>query len=359
MKIIAIRTLSIALLALSVGGLPRTAAAETGHGYTVEITWKHDARAIRRSTRGDGGGPGDGPRVIDRKADVSVSVELTGSIDYTGALRGAAEAGVPDGSSDERYDSWRSYWPQGSRVDSVAVQSAVQFDQATKYNIADGEGSDMVNKKNADRFGRVGHHRKRHELKTDDTDAFKLIGGDIQIDRVAHKLRIVGGGIELRMKEGALSTTTSEVNRMDKPAAAGEWDRSGADPEGQRMIPTLSIYDIEFDIPADKDEFTVTRSLDASRARDPFEFNYGSEWRDENPTIGTFTKRHDATETLTLVVRRRTSAASPAASKPAPSGQAAAGQSPQTGQTPPASVPNPANEAAEAVKKKLRSLLKF
>ena len=335
---------------------PVTAQAADQGGYSVEFIWKYQAHAVR-NLKGDAGGEGDGPRMVASRADIRIGAEVRGTIGYTGALQGAAFVNQEDGRNDQRYDAWRAD-RDTARVESAVADMAVQITTATKLNLAEGEGYDTINKQNAGLIGRVRHETIRHEVRADVPEHFHLDGGDMQIDRVTDKLRIEGGGIELKIKNDAVTPTTSSIRRMDKPAPEGQWDSRELDADAWRVLPAIKAFDLEFDVPPGAEEFTVTRTRDAQTLRDPFDYNLGSDWRDDDPATGKLKgKTHEATETLTLIFRRIKPAERAAASKAA----SAAASSAPAAPAPEAPAP-PAAETAEKAKdavKKLRGLLKF
>ena len=339
------RISSFAVLLLAASA-PLAAEAAGEGGYSVQFIWKHQAHAARELKGSDPGQDGDGPRVIASKADIRIAAEVRGTIGYSGALQGAAFVNQEDGRNDQRYDSWRARLDT-TRVESAVADLSVQITEATKLNLADGEGYDLINRQNAGLIGRVRHETVRYEARTDRPEDFQLLGGDMQIDRVTDKLRIEGGGIELRIKSDAVTPTTSSVRRMDKPAPDGQWDSRKPDPGAWRILPAIMAFDLDFDVPPGATEFTVTRTLDARKLRDPFEYNLGSDWRDDDPDTGKLRdKKYEATETLTLIFRRIGPSAGAAASTASPAAT--------TG----SSTTEAAEKAKDAVKK-LRGLLKF
>lgn len=324
--------------------LPLTATAADGGGYTVQFIWKYQGHALQRLKGAEPGGPGDGPRVIAGKADVQVSAEVRGTLNYTGQLGSEAER--------KRYDSWRAYG-QDARVEAADVTMVVETTKATKFNLAEGEGDEMVNKANADLIGRVRHEILRQEVKIDRPEDLALDMSDLSIDRVANTLTI--RMIDINPKKETVKPKYSRVRRMDKPAAAGEWDRSGEDDGAWRIMPALSPQGMVFDIPPGATEFTVTRTLDATKLRDP-SYALGGDWGNADYVRD---RKHEATDTLTVVVSRlkpqsrpAAAAASPAASKPAADGSAT---SPADTEQKPAETVEKAKDAV----KKLRGLLKF
>jgi len=154
--------------------------------------------------------------------------------------------------------------------------------------------------------------------------------------------------------------TRSYAKRLDKPAAAGEWDRSGPDEDAWRVLPHIMLRDvIEFDIPPGADRFTLTRDYDASQLADPLE-SLGFPFPDDLRNAAKLRDRqYRARATLTLDVRRRESAEAAAPAGATPAAPAAAPTQPASAQKAEPARPAPpsaTDEALDAVKK-LRGLL--
>jgi hypothetical protein len=336
-----------------------TATAQTGQGWLVDVTWRYEAQSGRTLREGRTG-PGGADTRLSATAEAKIAVEARGTMEFSGKLRGAAAVNMPDSRNEQRYDSWRF---RGGKPAFASVDMAAQLEQAARINQADGEGANLVNAERKGLVGRVQHTRERFELKASGDDAGWFGDhADLQIDRVANKLMIINR-IDLQPNRKVARPTRSHVQRMDKPAAAGEWDRSAADEEAWRTLPHMMLRDvIEFDIPPGADQFTLTRTYEAGQLPDPLDslgFPFPSDLRDATKLRD---KYHRGRATLTLNVRRLEAAAAasvPAPAAAAPAAPAAAPASPSAPQkTEPAkpAQPSATDEALDAVKK-LRGLL--
>jgi len=331
------------------------AMAQANAGWVVEFAWQYEAQSERKLGEGRTG-PGGADTRLGATAAVRIAVEARGTMEFTDRLRGAAAVNMPDARNEQRYDSWRF---KGGRPATASVDMSAQLDQAARINQADGEGANLVNAERKGLVGRVQHTRERFEAKASGDDAGWLGDhADLQIDRVANKLMIVNR-IDLQVNRKVVKPTRSSVKRMDRPAAAGEWDRSGADEEAWRVLPPVMLRGvIEFDIPPGADQFTVTRKYEASQLPDPLDslgFPFPSDLGDAAKTRD---RQYRARATLTLNVRRRESvdAAAPAGAPPAAPAAPALPASPQKAEPAKPAPPSATDEALDAVKK-LRGLL--
>ena len=346
---------------LIAGGAWTGAMAQASQGWVVDFTWNYEAQSTRTLREGRTG-PGGADTRISATADARIAVQARGTMAFTDKLRGAAAVNMPDSRNEQRYDSWRF---KGGRPAFASIDVAAQLDQAARLNQADGEGANLVNAERKGLIGRVQYERLRVEAKAAGDDAGWLGDhADLQIDRVANKLMIVNR-IDLQPNRKVVKATRSFVKRMDKPAAAGEWDRSAPDEEAWRLLPEIMRLDkFEFDIPPGADQFTVTRQYEANQLPDPLDslgWPFPSDLGDASKLRD---RQYRARATLTLSVRRRAAseAASPAVAAPA----AAADAAPQPGAAPPGAAPKPepakappsgaTDEAIDAVRK-LRGLL--
>ena len=233
-------------------------------------------------------------------ADLRIDAEVRGTIEYTGRLQGAAATNMPDGRNAQRYDSWRSYASRGdTKMSSAAVVVALRVDEASRIGRSD--TYDDINARRKGLIGRVQHARTHVEAKATAPGFVSFDGGDLQIDRVTHTLTLVNG-LTLAFDRDRFGPVRSYVERMDRPAAGGEWDRSGPDAAAWRMMPRLHVGKLVFSIPPGADSFTLTRTLDSSQLEDPLDTQLGPDWRDEATVRDV---QHRARETVTLVVRRR------------------------------------------------------
>jgi hypothetical protein len=345
------------LAALLIAGSAWTGAmAQASPGWVIEFTWTYEAQASRTLREGRTG-PGGADTRISATAEVRIAAEARGTMEFTDKLRGAAAVNMPDSRNEQRYDSWRF---KGGRPAYASVDMVAQLDQAARLNQADGEGANAINAERKGLVGRVQHERARFEVKASGDDAGWLGDhADLQIDRVANKL-MIGNRIDLLPNRKVVKPTRSYVKRMDKPAAAGEWDRSGPDEEAWRVLPQIMRRDvIEFDIPPGADQFTLTRSYDASQLPDPLDsmgWPFPSDLRDASKVRDS---NHRARATLTLNVRRKAAseaAAPAAATQAAPTVAPTQPASPQKAEPAKPAQPSAADEALDAVKK-LRGLL--
>ena len=92
--------------------------------------------------------------------------------------------------------------------------------------------------------------------------AAKLNDPFLQIDRVDGKLHFEPPAIDFDPAQ--VRYAVQKVTRMDKPAAAGEWDSSDAKDGAQRtMALSLPLLPVQvFDMPRDAQSFEATRTVD-------------------------------------------------------------------------------------------------
>ena len=343
---------------LLIGGASTATVAQGTQGWIVDVAWRYEAQA-GRTLRDGRTGPGGADTRISATADVKIVAEARGTMEFTGKLRGAAAVNMPDSRNEQRYDSWRF---RGSKPAFAAVDIHSQFDEAARLNVADGEGANSINAERKGLAGRVQHTRYRYEVKAAGEDAGWFGDhADLQIDRVANKLMIINR-IDLQLNRKVARPTLSYVKRMDKPAAAGEWDRSGADDEAWRTLPHFTPREvIEFDIPPGAEKFTLTRTYEASQLPDPLDslgFPFPSDLRDPAKVRD---KHHRGRATLTLNVRRSEAAAAPAsapgtqAAPATPAATPAQADSPQKSEPARPAQPSATDEAVDTVRK-LRGL---
>lgn len=287
------------LVLLAAGLACGSARAQTDAGWVVDFTWTYEARSSRKRAGGQTG-PAGTDTLVGASADVRIDAEVRGTIEYTGRLQGAAATNMPDGRNAQRYDSWRSYAGRGdTKMSSAAVAVALRVDEASR--IGRSETNDDINARRKGLIGRVRHARTHVDAKAAAPWDVSFDGGDLQIDRVTHTLMLVNG-LPLAFDRDRVKPVRSHVERMDTPAAAGDWDRSGPDAGAWRVMPRLHVGKLVFSIPPGADTFTLSRTLDSNQLEDPLETQLGPDWRDEATVRDV---RHRARETLTLVVRRR------------------------------------------------------
>jgi hypothetical protein len=342
------------LVAVLLAACAAAAQAQAGQGWIVEVTWRYEAQAAR-TLRGGTTGPGGADTRVSAASEAKIVAEARGTMEFSGKLRGAAAVNMPDSRNEQRYDSWRF---RGGKPAFASVETAVQFDEAARLNRADGEGASAINAERKGLVGRVQYQRERIEVKASGDDAGWFGDhADLQIDRVANKLMIVNR-IDLQLNRKAVRPIRSVVRRMDKPAAAGEWDSSGPDDEGWRSLPHVFPRGvIEFDIPAGAEQFTLTRTYEAADLPDPLD-SVGP--RDLRSDTKPGDRTHRARATLTLNVRRAqaapaaavTPAAAPAAASVPPAPEPASTQKAEPAKP---AQPSATDEAIDTVKK-LRGL---
>jgi hypothetical protein len=344
------------IAALLLGAASAAAVAQPAQGWIVEVTWQYEGQA-GRTLRNARTGPGGVDTLVSGTSEVKIAAEARGTMEFTGKLRGAAAVNMPDSRNEQRYDSWRF---KGGKPAFASIDMVAQYEQAARLNLADGEGANSINAERKGLVGRMQHERHRFEVRASGDDAGWFGDhADLQIDRVANKLMIVNR-IDLQLNRKTVKPTRSYVKRMDKPAAAGEWDRSGPDEEAWRTLPNFALRNaIEFDIPPGADQFTLTRTYEASQLPDPHDslgWPFPRDLRDDASTSGRYNRGR---ATLTLNVRRLQAAATtaPAPATPAaPAAEASQPASPQKTEPAKPAQPSATDEAVDAVRK-LRGLL--
>ena len=103
--------------------------------------------------------------------------------------------------------------------------------------------------------------RTRVAIAADGPGAARLNDPFMQIDRVDGKLHFEPPAIDIDPAQ--VRSTTQKVVRIDKPAAAGEWD--AGDAKVQRTTAQLSLPPLPvqvFDMPRDAQSFEATRTVD-------------------------------------------------------------------------------------------------
>ena len=114
----------------------------------------------------------------------------------------------------------------------------------------------------AGKFGRVEHVRTRVAMAAEGPGAARLNDPFLQIDRVDGKLHFEPPAVDIDPAQ--VRYAVEKVTRMDKPAAAGEWDTTDARDGEQRTralrLPLLPVQ--VFDIPRDAESFDATRTVD-------------------------------------------------------------------------------------------------
>ena len=187
--------------------------------------------------------------------------EVRGTLNYTQKVRGAVASNMPDKNNEQRYDSWISRSGRAGNPAWMKIDSDEVMDSAVRLGKADGEGAGELNRERAGKFGRVEHLRTRITLAGEGPGAAKFNDPFMQIDRVDGKLHFEPPAIEFDPAQ--VRTVVEKVVRINRPAAAGEWDSSGAKAQrttAQLSLPLLPVQ--VFDMPRDAQSFEAKRTVD-------------------------------------------------------------------------------------------------
>ena len=247
------------LLAATLSTSLLLAAPPAAHAqWTVDYTVRYEAAGQQTGKPGEPRGP---DALVSEKITWRVQQEVRGTLAYTQKVRGAVASNMPDKNNEQRYDSWISRSGRAGNPAWMKIDSEEIMDSAVRLGKADGEGAGELNRERAGKFGRVEHVRTRRSLAGEGPGAAKLNDPFLQIDRVDGKLHFEPPAIEFDPAQ--VRTVVHKVVRMDKPAAAGEWDSS--DGKAQRTTAQLSLPPLPvqvFDLPRDAQAFEATRTLD-------------------------------------------------------------------------------------------------
>ena len=219
---------------------------------------RYDAAGQQTGKPGERRGP---DTLVSEKITWRVQQEVRGTLNYTQKVRGAVASNMPDRNNEQRYDSWISRSGRAGNPAWMKIDSEEVMDSAVRLGKADGEGAGELNRERAGKFGRVEHLRTRITLAGEGPGAAKFNDPFMQIDRVDGKLHFEPPAIEFDPAQ--VRTVVEKVVRMDKPAAAGEWDSSGAKAQrttAQLSLPLLPVQ--VFDMPRDAQSFEATRTVD-------------------------------------------------------------------------------------------------
>lgn len=226
--------------------------------WAIDYSVRYEAAGQQTGKPGERRGP---DTLVSEKTTWRVQQEVRGTLNYTQKVRGAVASNMPDKNNEQRYDSWISRPGRAGNPAWMKLDAEEVFDRAARLAKADGEGAGDINRERAGKFGRVEHLRQRITLAGDGPSAAKLNDPFVQIDRVDGKLHFEPPAIEFDPAQ--VRYLVEKVVRMDKPAAAGEWDRSDAKSQrttAQLSLPLLPVQ--VFDMPRDAQAFEATRTID-------------------------------------------------------------------------------------------------
>jgi hypothetical protein len=244
----------------ALGAATLLAAALPAHAqWTVDYTVRYEATGQQTGKPGEPRGP---DTLVSEKITWRVQQEVRGTLNYTQKVRGAVASNMPDKNNEQRYDSWISRSGRAGNPAWMKIDSEEVMDSAARLGKADGEGSSELNRERAGKLGRVEHLRTRITLVGEGPGAAKFNDPFLQIDRVDGKLHFEPPAIEFDPVQ--VRYAVEKVVRIDSPAAAGEWDSSGAKTQrttAQLSLPLLPVQ--VFDMPRDAQSFEATRTVDA------------------------------------------------------------------------------------------------
>jgi hypothetical protein len=226
--------------------------------WTLVYTVRYDAAGQQTGKPGEPRGP---DTLVSEKVTWRVQQEVRGTLNYTQKVRGAVASNMPDKNNEQRYDSWISRAGSAGTPAWMKLDAEEVMDSAVRLGKADGEGAGELNRERAGKFGRVEHLRTRIALSAEGPAAARLNNPFMQIDRVDGKLHFEPPAIDVDPAQ--MRSTTQKVVRMDKPAAAGEWDAGDARVQrttAQLKLPPLPVQ--VFDMPRDAQSLEATRTVD-------------------------------------------------------------------------------------------------
>ena len=252
---LAARTLVLISGALALITLQPDAHAQ----WTIDYTVRYEAAGQQAGKPGEPRGP---DTLVSEKRTWRVQQEARGTLAYTQKVRGAVASNMPDKNNEQRYDSWLHRPGSGGKPAWLKLDGEESLDSAARLGKADGEGAGELNRERAGKVGRVQHLRTRQTIAAEGDAAARLGGAFLQIDRVDNKLYFEPPSVGVEPAQVRYSF--EKVTRMDKPAAAGEWDSTDAKDGVQRsnalLLPLLPVQ--VFDIPRDAESFDATRTVD-------------------------------------------------------------------------------------------------
>lgn len=227
--------------------------------WAIDYSVRYEASGQQTGKPGERRGP---DTLVSEKTVWRVQQEVRGTLNYTQKVRGAVASDMPDKNNEQRYDSWISRSGRAGNPAWMKLDAEEVLDSAARLAKADGEGAGDINRERAGKFGRVEHLRTRIALAAEGPGAAKLNDPFVQIDRVDGKLHFEPPAIEFDPAQ--VRYAVEKVTRMDKPAAAGEWDSSDAKDGEQRSkalrLPLLPVQ--VFEMPRDAESFEATRTVD-------------------------------------------------------------------------------------------------
>lgn len=226
--------------------------------WTIDYSVRYEAAGQQLGKPGERRGP---DTLVSEKTTWRVLQEVRGTLNYTQKVRGAVASNMPDKNNEQRYDSWISRSGRAGNPAWMKLDAEEVMDSAARLAKADGEGAGDLNRERAGKFGRVEHLRSRIGLAGEGPGAAKLNDPFVQIDRVDGKLHFEPPAIEFDPAQ--VRSTVQKVTRMDKPAAAGEWDSGDAKVQRSTAQLTLPLLPVQvFDMPRDAQAFEATRTVD-------------------------------------------------------------------------------------------------
>jgi hypothetical protein len=252
---LAITSLSLAVL---------LAAAQPAHAqWAIDYSVRYDASGQESGKPGERRGP---DTLVGSKRTWRVQQEVRATLAYTQKVRGAVASRMPDANNQQRYDSWLHRPGSGGRPAWMKLDGEELFEQSSKLGQADGEGAGEINRQRAGKFGRVEFLRTRVAIAAEGDNAARMAGAYLQIDRVDNKLHFEPPAINIDPAQARYAV--EKVTRMDKPAAAGEWDENpnprdannGAQLSNALRLPLLPVQ--VFELPRDAEAFEATRTVD-------------------------------------------------------------------------------------------------
>ena len=235
------------------------AFASAAHAqWTIDYSVRYEAAGQQTGKPGERRGP---DTLVSEKISWRVQQEVRGTLAYTQKVRGAVASNMPDKNNEQRYDSWISRSGRAGNPAWMKLDAEEVMDSAARLAKADGEGAGEINRERAGKFGRVEHLRTHITLAGEGPGAAKLNDPFVQIDRVDGKLHFEPPAIDLDPAQ--VRYAVQKVVRMDKPAAAGEWDSSDAKAQRTTAMLSLPLLPVQvFDLPRDAESFEATRTLD-------------------------------------------------------------------------------------------------
>jgi hypothetical protein len=249
---------SVNVFALLGAALTITAALPVHAQWTIDYTVRYEAAGQQTGKPGERRGP---DTLVSEKTTWRVFQEVRGTLNYTQKVRGAVASNMPDKNNEQRYDSWISRSGRAGNPAWMKLDSEEVMDSAARLGKADGEGAGDINRERAGKFDRVEHLRTRIAMAAEGPGAAKLNDPFLQIDRVDGKLHFEPPAIEIDRAQ--VRSTAERMIRMDKPAAAGEWDGGDAKVQRTTALLTLPMLPVQvFDMPRDAQALEATRTLD-------------------------------------------------------------------------------------------------